>query len=359
MNRIRVILFLVISAVFGMKNNNNIELQFNENHEYTIVQFTDLHYGEKDSSNLENNETQETILNAVKPDMVVVTGDSVSGYAWDGKSQTFYQDNWKIFSSSFVKYKTPYAYTFGNHDTQANLTPQKCGELDKTNPYSLFAGDPSVDSESLSNYYLELKSAFQSSKSGADKPISMLLWLFDTKTTGCNGISQSWGCINKAQLDWYTKTQNKINEMNKQQINGLAFFHIPPVESLYLWNFGLTYGQKNESVNCPMYDTGVIARFMQSGNIKGVFVGHDHNNDFAGYYGDIELVYGRKTGKSGYGPVMGRGARVIKLKETITDDGVIDFEYQHYIVNHLGQKLERGPTSWQGWKSYRETCAFI
>lgn len=27
----------------------------------------------------------------VKPDMAVLTGDMVSGYAWDGKDKTFFQ----------------------------------------------------------------------------------------------------------------------------------------------------------------------------------------------------------------------------------------------------------------------------
>lgn len=44
----------------------------------------------------------------------------VSGYAWDN-SNTFYQRNWKKFSTPFINYQTEYSLALGNHDTQANL----------------------------------------------------------------------------------------------------------------------------------------------------------------------------------------------------------------------------------------------
>lgn len=50
-------------------------------------------------------------------------------------------------------------------------------------------------------------------------------------------------------------------------------------------------------------------------NIKAVFCGHDHNNDFWGHYYGIDLYFGRKTGHGGYGPPKGmkRGARILEF----------------------------------------------
>ena len=39
-----------------------------------------------------------------------------------------------------------------------------------------------------------------------------------------------------------------------------------------------------------------------SGAIQGVFVGHDHCNDFFVDFEGMLLAYGRKTGVGGYGP---------------------------------------------------------
>lgn len=52
----------------------------------------------------------------VKPDLAVLTGDMVSGYAWDGKSKNFFLTGWKKFTKVFRDNKLLYAYTCGNHD---------------------------------------------------------------------------------------------------------------------------------------------------------------------------------------------------------------------------------------------------
>ena len=62
--------------------------------------------------------------------------------------------------------------------------------------------------------------------------------------------------------------------------------------------------------------------------MKAIFCGHDHNSDYSGFYKDIELIYGRKTGFGSYGPkYVQRGATVIKLKEFINEKGETDFTY--------------------------------
>ena len=54
-------------------------------------------------------------------------------------------------------------------------------------------------------------------------------------------------------------------------------------------------------------------------DILANFIGHDHNNDFNGFYHKgnktIDLHYGRKSGYGSYGPPSDilRGGKVIKL----------------------------------------------
>jgi hypothetical protein len=49
----------------------------------------------------------------------------------------------------------------------------------------------------------------------------------------------------------------------------------------------------------------------------GTFCGHDHSNNYIGYYHDICLAYGYATtlADSGYYMGIGRGVRVIELTE--------------------------------------------
>ena len=54
-------------------------------------------------------------------------------------------------------------------------------------------------------------------------------------------------------------------------------------------------------------------------DVLATFSGHDHDNDFSGFYNkeekEIELVYGRKSGFGSYGPKnMEVGATVIELR---------------------------------------------
>jgi hypothetical protein len=49
-------------------------------------------------------------------------------------------------------------------------------------------------------------------------------------------------------------------------------------------------------------------------DVMGVFVGHDHDNDYIGMEHDIALAFGRVTGADAYGEFE-RGARVIELHE--------------------------------------------
>lgn len=63
---------------------------------------------------------------------------------------------------------------------------------------------------------------------------------------------------------------------------------------------------------------------LERGDVKGVFVGHDHINDYVGDYYGVMLGYAPGTGFGAYG-LSGaernrmRGGRVFELKETGED----------------------------------------
>lgn len=118
-----------------------------------------------------------------------------------------------------------------------------------------------------------------------------------------------WGCISPDGVNWY-----KNNADGKE---GYAFMHIPLPEYMTLWNNYEVVGMRDEEICCSSVNTGMFAAIKEKGDIRAVFSGHDHNNDFMGNLYGVDLVYGRKTGYGSYGPPEGvmRGARVIVLKE--------------------------------------------
>ncbi len=60
----------------------------------------------------------------------------------------------------------------------------------------------------------------------------------------------------------------------------------------------------------------MFAAMIKSGDVNGVFVGHDHDNDFIGGYMGVVLAYGRFSGgNTEYNNLELNGCRVINLEE--------------------------------------------
>ena len=51
-----------------------------------------------------------------------------------------------------------------------------------------------------------------------------------------------------------------------------------------MWNTNPTIGDKGEDVCCPKKNTGTFQIIKDYAKVKGIYCGHDHNNDFKGFY---------------------------------------------------------------------------
>jgi hypothetical protein len=73
-------------------------------------------------------------------------------------------------------------------------------------------------------------------------------------------------------------------------------------------------GIKQEDVCSPDINSGMYNAFLESKDVMGMFVGHDHNNNYIGCLRGICMAYGQATGRECYGNI-GKGYRVIELHE--------------------------------------------
>ncbi len=78
-------------------------------------------------------------------------------------------------------------------------------------------------------------------------------------------------------------------------------------EYIEVWDRETCYGQKNERVACAKVNSGFFTAMVEEGDVMGVFVGHDHTNDYWGSLHGIRLCYGRVTSDNAGGKVK-RGA---------------------------------------------------
>ena len=101
-----------------------------------------------------------------------------------------------------------------------------------------------------------------------------------------------------------------------EPLPALAFFHIPLPEFNQIWDLQECYGHKFEPVCCPLLNSGFFAALHEAGDVLGVFVGHDHINDFQGELYGIRLCFGRGSGFNTYGREgFKHGARIIRLTQ--------------------------------------------
>ena len=105
-------------------NTHSVVVQKEANKDFVIVQLTDMQLW---SSGKDNNfafETAEKVIMQAEPDLVVFTGDNVSGVGVPDLLKTFVN---KIEELA-VKYDFLWAPVFGNHDNEMRATPNWSGD---------------------------------------------------------------------------------------------------------------------------------------------------------------------------------------------------------------------------------------
>lgn len=281
------------------------ELRFKEDGSFKIVQFTDVHWSDGSEIDLKTNLLMERILEAEKPDLVVFTGD-----------MTYGEQNTLLLKKALEPVNNsgiPWAAVFGNHDTEIGLGKEELLRVQQESETCLTQpGDLGLSG--LCNYYLIVNGSKSDSQ-------SWILYLIDSGDYNKNEKLSGYDFIHRDQINWYTKQSENINN-NFGHLPALSFFHIPLPEYNDVWDFNICFGSKNENVECAKQNSGMFSAMLEMGDVKGVFVGHDHLNDYYGELYGIKLCYGRATGYNTYGwDSFAHGARVIKLTE-----GKEDFE---------------------------------
>lgn len=252
------------------------------------------------------------------PDLVALTGDQVSGYAWNHQEHWFTEMYGRVLDS-ILGLGYPYFYLLGNHDPQADLNQTELISNDLLYGQGVtFTQQGPPDIAGASNYHFPV----YSSKSSEE--VAYNFWVFDSNGYNCEDV-QGYGCIEDTQINWYKQEAAALKEAAPDHLlpPALAFFHIPLDEYLLVEDAseseapGMCMGRREEDICCSSVNTGVFQAFLDVGDVAATFAGHDHDNDYALNHKGITLHYGRKSGVGGYGPPDGwqRGSRISVLNE--------------------------------------------
>lgn len=277
-----------------------VQLRFRVDRRFRIVQFSDIHW--KDGSPYEGRllSTMEGVLDREQPDLVVLNGDSVH-------SPTRTLEGLRRITAPMAARGIPWAPTLGNHDDEGDSSRDEIAACFESLPFSLMDRGP-AEPGACGNYALDVL------RHESDKPAARLYFLDAGTYSPLKPRVGGYAWITREQIRWFESASRG------RDIPSLAFLHIPLPEYLAAWEQGAVVGQKNETICAPELNSGFFAALVGSGNVLGVFAGHDHDNDFAAHLQGISLCYGRSLGLDTYGSLP-RGARVIELRE-----GADDFE---------------------------------
>ena len=237
-----------------------------------------------------------------KPDLVVFTGDII--YTQPAK------DNLRRVLKTVSDRKIPFSIVFGNHDHEQGTPHQELLEVAQSLPYNLTVDEvPEISGDG--NYALAVRSS-------DDKKDAAVLYCFDSNAySSIKGID-GYDYIKFDQIDWYRSRSQAFTEANGgTPLLSLAFFHIPLPEyhQAIADENATVYGIRREKACAPALNSGLFTAMKEQGDVKGVFVGHDHDNDYAVYWQGILLAYGRFSGGPTEYNHLPNGARIIELDE--------------------------------------------
>lgn len=258
---------------------------------FKILVMSDLHT----EASLEDAETaatlvlMEKLLKIEKPDLVVLNGDLAMGELNQRKGSV------AQLANPLVKAQVPWAITMGNHDSElpdgSSFNRTESMSFYESQPHNLNSGwvrgITGVGNKNLLIFDAEGK-----------KPV-FNVWLVDSNSTQPVGdLGYDW--IHTDQVLWYYQTSKALEEKYGARIPSLMFFHIPLLEFVQAANAVKLTGQKRERESTSGMNSGLFAAVFERGDVRGIFCGHDHTNNYVGVWRGIQFGFDGTAGYHGY-----------------------------------------------------------
>ena len=301
-------------------------LSFGADKKFTVMQVTDVQDGP--GLVLPTARFLQKALAELKPDLVVLTGDNISG----AKSPTDALTAGAIdkFMRIFEKAGVPVAMVFGNHDDEGKTSKE--AQMALYMRYNCFIGyDESPAISGVGTYNVPIYSSIDPQK------VAYNIWMVDSGTY--DTVNGGYAHVQQDQIDWYVQKSNALKAANGGvPVPSLMFQHIVVPEVYEAFNevsFGTPgavakYG-KYFVLNPAMTRAGVLGEgacppdvnggqfdaVRAQGDVKAMFFGHDHANTYEVRVRGVDLVCSPTSGMASYGDEL-RGVRVITVDENDT-----------------------------------------
>lgn len=293
-----------VENTIDYNDENGVYTITTEKEDFKILQLTDIHLGGSFLSITKDIKALEaiyTLLKETEPDFVIVTGDlvfpmGVMSFSLNNRAPVMQ------FASFMRNTGIPWAFTYGNHDTEAMglITDHEFDELLKSLSYrtsqNLLYPYIQPDIYGRSNQMIEIRQV--------DGTLMQALFLLDSNDYMDSSKINDYDYIHDDQVDWYERQVLYLSDKEGYTIPSMLFFHIPLQEyreANDLLESGshevqYFYGKIGETmlnkICSSEYPSKLFETAVRLNSTKAMFCGHDHYNNQSIKYKGIRLTYG-------------------------------------------------------------------
>jgi 3',5'-cyclic AMP phosphodiesterase CpdA len=288
-------------------------LRCSSNGTFRILAISDLHYRpEVDHHGIA---LTETLIDTEKPSLVVVNGDCLSGN--DCKSAAKVRKAISNVAAAMESRRVPWVITFGNHDQEHEAATR----IDKHAVMEMYAAYPhNLNAGYAKGLYGVGEKYILIWNAEGTQPV-YCVWLIDSNAYFVDGKNTPYDWIHSDQIQWYTQSSLALEKQYGRKIPGLMFFHIPLPEFREMVNTVKIIGVRQEKESHSPVNGGMFAALLERGDVRGVYCGHDHVNNYMGRWRGIELGFDGCIGHHTYprlepddpGNLHVRGGRVFEI----------------------------------------------
>ena len=271
--------------------------------DFKILHLTDIHLGGSLYSYRKDLKALKAVYAEIlytKPDLVIVTGDltfplGVMSLSLNNSAPV------SQFAAFMRNIGIPWAFTYGNHDTEGIATLSK-GDLDKLYQSLSYKTSGNLlypyvqpDVTGRNNQLIEIRNS--------DGTLNHAIFLIDSNAYTGEGLNV-YDYIHDDQVEWYAQEVERLNREEERIVPSMVFFHIPLQQyrtAYELYEQGSSevqyfFGENNEKmidkVCCSDYPSNLFDCMVELKSTKAVFCGHDHYNNISLEYKGIRLTYG-------------------------------------------------------------------
>lgn len=342
-----------------MNNKSVNKLRFRKDGTFKVLMISDFHAGTRFNPKLVQG--IDALVEYAKPDLVLIGGDQSAGKCFDVfNEETLYQ-----YLSAVIEPVNsrgiPWAHVFGNHDREAGMSNARQEPVYEHFPLCLSSEGPE-GVYGVGNYCLPVYSS-------DGERLAYNIWALDSNRQICDYIENfslpdderivlpdgfGDGKIQASpmfdQVMWYYNESLRCEKENGKKIPAILYMHVPITEFCLIYRnpeeCGMV-GSKREAIYCSELNSGLFMACLQRGDVKGIFCGHEHLNDFQGRYCGITLAYDSCVGYDMSAHDDLRGGRIIELHE----DGSFDTRHVK-LMELLGEAAIRNPDHFEGGITY-------